>query len=111
MKGTWVMTTMRHKGLVVDTKAIAAGIYEMIEEKGEAGVVSFGMIPVWVHDMLTRLMREKVLALKAEELQVEVPDLMPYVNEELVEEIVKPIVKQIATDIYGAAKAQGKMCV
>ncbi len=53
---------MNISGLVIDERKIAEGIYGMVQDRGEEGIVGFGMIPVWIHDTLTKQLTEKVKA-------------------------------------------------
>lgn len=110
-------------GLQIDEVRLAEGVYDIIVQKGEEGVVAFGMIPLWVHEMLERLLREKVLSiilnqcgLPPEYMQVPDPDteVDRIMRDEItlrVEEIVKNTVSSVCSGIYAAAGRAGAMLV
>lgn len=102
---------MKINGLNVNTQAIADGLYDIICEKGEDGIVAFGMIPRWILDLTEKLVREKVIAESARQLGVTVEELKPFVDEELLTETVNPIMHEICLGIYGAAARAGKLLV
>ena len=51
---------MKLNGLNVDARAIGAGLYQIICDKGEESIVAFGMIPKWIMDLAEKLIREKI---------------------------------------------------
>jgi hypothetical protein len=102
---------MQINGLIVDTKAIADGLYEIICERGEEAIVAFGMIPRWIMDLTEKLVREKVIAENARLLNLTVDELWPYVDEELLRETVTPIMHEISLGVYAAAAKAGKLLV
>lgn len=102
---------MKINGLIVDTQKIADGLYQIICDKGEEGIVAFGMIPKWIVDSLETQLREKLIATAAAKLQVSPEELAPYISEDMIRATVDPIVRQVTTDIYGSAKRAGRMIV
>ena len=102
---------MKINGLNVNTQAIADGLYEIICEKGEDSIVAFGMIPKWIMDMTEKLVREKVIAETARQLNLTAEELKPYVDEKLLAETVNPIIHEICLGIYAAAAKAGKLLV
>ena len=102
---------MKINGLIVDTQAIADGLYEIICEKGEDSIVAFGMIPKWIMDQTEQLIREKVIAENARRLNLTAEELKPFVDEKLLSETVNPILHEIALGIYTAASKAGKLLV
>lgn len=102
---------MRINGLIVNTQAIADGLYEIICDRGEEAIVAFGMIPKPIIDLTEKLVREKVVAENARLLQMTVQEFQPFVDEKLLRETVQPILHQISLGIYTAAKRAGKLLV
>lgn len=102
---------MQKNGIIVDTKAIANGLYRIITEKGEESLVAFGMIPLWIIELAEKMIREKIIEIKAAQMQVTPDELRPHVDKAALDAIVAPIIRQISTDIYGAAKDAGMMIV
>lgn len=102
---------MRINGLNVDTRKIAEGLYAIIEEKGEAGIVAFGMIPKWIVDLLEKLVREKIISESARQVGVSAGQLTPHVDQDKVKKMVSEISHAVCTDIYAVASERGKMLV
>lgn len=102
---------MKINGLSVDTQAIADGLYKIICEREEEAIVAFGMIPKWIMDLTEKLVREKVIAENARQLDLTVEELKPYVDEKLLTESVDSILHEISLGIYTAAKRAGKLLV
>ena len=102
---------MKINGLIVDTQAIADGLYEIICEREEEAIVAFGMIPKWIMDLAEKLIREKIITENARRLNLTVEELTPYVDEKLLQETVNPILHEISLGIYTAAKCAGKLLV
>jgi len=104
---------MKIANLTIDERQIAAGIYDLIEQRGEEAIVAFGMIPMWSVDTLEKLLREKVLALAAGQVCLTGPQLAAsgLVDEAKVTAIVRDISKAVCTQIYAVASSRGKMCV
>lgn len=102
---------MKINGLIVDTQAIADGLYEIICEREEEAIVAFGMIPKWIMDLAEQLIREKIIAENAKRLNLTVEERRPYVDEKLLTETVNSILHEIALGIYTAAKRAGKLLV
>ena len=78
---------------------------------GEEAIVAFGMIPKWIMDLTEKLVREKVIAETARQLNLTVAELQPHVDEKLLAETVNPIIHEIALGIYAAAARAGKLAV
>jgi hypothetical protein len=74
---------MKINGLIVDTQAIADGLYEIICERDEEAIVAFGMIPKWIIDLAEQAIREKIIAENAKRLNLNFEELKPYVDEKL----------------------------
>ena len=102
---------MKINGLSVDTQAIADGLYAIICEKGEDAIVAFGMIPKWIMDLTEKLVREKVIAETARQLNLTVAELQPQVDNKLLAETVNLILHEISLGIYAAAAKAGKLLV
>jgi hypothetical protein len=102
---------MRINGLSVDTQAIAEGLYDIICGKGEDSIVAFGMISKWIVDLTEKLVREKVIAETARQLNLTVEELKPYIDEKHLMETVQPIIHEICLGIYAAAAKAGKLLV
>jgi len=102
---------MKINGLVADTRKIAEGLYDIIEEKGEAGIVAFGMIPKWTVDLLEKHVRQKVIAESARQMGVTESELAPHVDQNKVNQTVSEISRAICTDIYAVASDRGRMLV
>jgi len=105
------ISRMKINGLVVDTQAIADGLYDIICEREEEAIVAFGMIPKWIMDLAEKLIREKIVAENAKRLNLTVEELRPYVDEKLRTETVNPILHEISLGIYTAAARAGKLLV
>src|SRR5258706_12531041 len=105
------MPSMKINGLMVDTHAIADGLYAIICRRGEEAIVAFGMIPKWIMDLTEKLVREKVVAESARQLNLTVADLQPQLDEKLLTETVNPILHEISLGIYAAAAKAGKLLV
>ncbi len=120
---------MKLNGLVVDTQAIADGLYGIICHKGEESIVAFGMIPKWIIDVLEKQLREKIVRTAAEQMQfseAEIGHLLELdklgvlttdgveaagFSEDMIRETMRPIVHEVSVGIYKAASRAGKMCV
>ncbi len=102
---------MNIQGLRVDAPAIADGLYEIICDRGQEAIVAFGMIPKDIIDLVEKILRERVIALWARQLDVAVEEAMPYVDEAKLRAIVQPIIHEITVGIYNAAARAGKMVV
>lgn len=102
---------MKINGLIVDTQAIADGLYKIICERQEEAIVAFGMIPKWIMDLAEKLIREKIIAENSKRLNLTVEELLPYVDEKLLTETVNPILHEITLGIFTAAKRAGKLLV
>src|SRR5882672_837040 len=102
---------MKINGLSVDAQAIADGLYAIICENDEEAIVAFGMIPKWIMDLTEKLVREKVIAENARQLNLTVEELKPYVDEKLLAKTVNPIIHAICLGIYAAAAKAGKLLV
>ena len=102
---------MKINGLIVNTKAIADGLYKIICKREEEAIVAFGMIPKWIMDLMEQLIREKIIAENARRLNLTVEELKPYMDEKLLAETINPIIHEICLGIYEAAKRAGKLIV
>ena len=102
---------MKINGLNVDTRKIAEGLYDLIEQKGEAGIVAFGMIPKWIVDLLEKLLREKIISESARQVGISADELSPVVDQDKVKQMVSEISRAICIDIYAVAGERGKMLV
>ena len=103
---------MKINGLKVDTRQIAAGLYDIICEHGESHIVAFGMIPKWIMDLLAVQLRNKINSIVEAQQQVTIEEISRYFNvKPEIEKIVQAIVRQVCTDIYGVAKKCGGMVV
>lgn len=104
---------MKISGLNVDVDAIGAGMFRIIEDKGEASIVAFGMIPVWVMDALRPMLCQKIVSESAKQRGITARELrlMGLVDEAKVGEIAREIEKAVVSAIYKAANQQGKMVV
>lgn len=109
---------MKLNGLLIDEKAIGAGIYGLICEAGKEGIVSVGMIPIEFVEMLRKTLRAKLVSINAEALGCKPADLegariggKPVIDEGKVAELVAEIEKKVVSEIYAAAARAGKMLV
>ena len=102
---------MNINGLKVDAAKIGHGLYAIIEEKGEEAIVAFGMVPKWAIDMAERAVRDKVVAIAAEQIGCTVDEFKPFIDEDKVKQTVQPILHEITLGIYDAASKAGKLLV
>lgn len=102
---------MKIQGLNVDAAAIAAGLYAIIVERGEENLVAFGMIPKWIMDLLEKQLNEKLIEIAAKQNGIDPAFVRANIDPEKLKSLRNPIIKEIASEIYGAAKAAGKMVV
>lgn len=103
--------TMKTNGLSINAQAIGDGIYKMICERDEAGIVAFGMIPLWSMECLRKLLREKVVTEAAKSISCTPKELAPYVSQEKLNATVSQIEREVATAIYRAASNADAMLV
>jgi len=97
--------------MTVDAGKIGAGLYGLIQDKGEEAIVAFGMIPSWVVESLEQQLRRLIVERQAHHLQMATEDLQPYVDEASIAEFIRPIVHECIIGIYDAAKAAGLLAV
>jgi len=90
------------EGLTVDSAALGAGLYKIICARGEAAIVSVGMIPKWAIDCFESQLRAKLTALAAPAVKL---------TDEELNEMMRPIVREVCTEIYAAAAKAGAMIV
>lgn len=103
--------TLHVNGLAIDAQAIGIGLYDIICETGQEAIVAFGMIPKEIMDLAERLIREKVVAIWAKQLDCTVDEASPYIDEAKLKATVRPIVHAVSLGIYTAASNAGKMIV
>ena len=120
---------MKLNGLVVDTKQIARGLHNIIIEKGEEHIVSFGMIPKWIIDLTEKMLREKIIRIVCEQMKFNEEETKHLLSldklgmlvgegsaacgfsEEMIQATMRPIIHQISVDIYAVAQERGMMVV
>ena len=102
---------MKINNLNVDAEKIGAGLYDIICEKGEEAIVAFGMIPKWIIDLAERLIREKIIAIAAEQQQTTPAELAPYVDEQSIKETVRAISHEVVLAIFATASKRGALRV
>lgn len=104
---------MNMHGLNVDADAIGAGLYRIIQERGQEAIVAFGMIPADLMDMVRKQLRDKVIeeAGKKVGATAQELELMGVVDDSKVSRIVRDIEHQVCLGIYKAASDAGGMVV
>ena len=104
---------LKISGLNVDAEKIGAGLFGIIDDKGEAAIVAFGMIPSWVIDSLRTMLRAKIIseAAKQHGMTARELDLMGVLDESKITDISRDIEKAVVSAIYKAAATQGRMIV
>lgn len=105
---------MRISGLQVDAQKIAAGIYDMIVDRGEQHLVRFGMLPAPMMELLEKQLREKVISVAAERHGVTKQELELMgieFDEKKIQEITRPIIREITLGIYAECQKKDGMIV
>ena len=100
---------MKIRGFEVNTEAIGAGMYQMIQEKGEEAIVAFGMIPKWAIDTLRAQLRPVLIEKAAAQLHVPVEAYNELADEAKINEVLKDVEHHVCLGIYKAASEAGKM--
>ena len=95
------MKTHEIEGLKVDAEKIGQGLYAMICERGEESIVAFGMIPLWVIEILEKELKGKLIELA----NVQGAEL----DEKALKGMMEGIVRNVSIEIYKAASVAGKM--
>jgi hypothetical protein len=95
--------SMSIKGLTIDARAIGAGLYRIIEQRDQAALVAFGMLPADLMEMLNGVLREKFVSLaQAQGKQLPEAEL---------KDLVSDTEKKVCSAIYSAAAEKGRMLV
>jgi len=90
------------RGLKVNAKPIADGIYEYIVKNGDEAIVAFGMIPIEAENLLTRLLREKLIELWAKQECISIATANQVVDERELRAIAQPIHREIICGMSAA---------
>src|SRR6266850_2359826 len=94
--------------LTVDVEPLAQGLYKLICEAGDEAVVAHGMIPHGMIELLRRLLREKILAIAAQQRSCTVEDLTTHpflhLDEKRIAETIQTIEHAVVVEIFAAAK-------
>jgi hypothetical protein len=88
---------MKISGFDIDTDAIGAGLYRLICERGDSGLVESGEIPGYALKDIKELLAVKIVG---ESFALEVN---PFINHDEVNRVADEIAKEIAKGIYKAA--------
>ncbi len=102
---------MNIPGLKLNADAIGQGIYRMICEAGQDQIVAFGMLPKTFMDIAESGVREKLVALAAEQRDLTVAEATPFIDQAKLERLVAEIMREIGCAIYKAATNAGRMVV
>lgn len=106
---------MNRHGFTIDAAAIARGTWDMMPDEDRAPMV-LGMIPLQWHDMVKRLVREKIAAEYVARFGVAPNDDSRFIGTggelgETFADFVQAIVNQWASDLLGCAKRDGVLIV
>jgi hypothetical protein len=94
---------MHIEGLKINAAAIGAGLYDIIEQRDQAALVAFGMLPADLMNMLKQQLCDKFTTLaKAQGAELPADEL---------KELVRDTEHQVAVAIYAEASRKGKMIV
>ena len=98
-------------GIKLNADAIGQRIYRMICEAGQDQIVAFRMLPKPFMDIAEAGVREKLVALAAEQRGMTVAEAAPFIDQAKLEGIVSEIMREIGCAIYKAASHAGRMVV
>lgn len=102
---------MKIKGILIDTQAMAKGLYELFDEK-ERAVVAFGMLPAIQMENLERLLGEKFEQIaKDQAKKYGFNTDYNVADQDKKKEFVREAAHQISVEIYTFANSIGKMIV
>ena len=95
--------------MLIEYEEIGTGVYAMLDEDDKA-VVAFGMIPLHAMELVTRLMKEKIVALKCEEWGIEpTPEDVKVYSGAIKPAFINEFQRKVTIAVFGAAKAAGRM--
>ncbi len=96
----------------INYEKLGAGMYDMLADENR-GVIAFGMIPLELMEMATRLMKEKAAKLLCEQWEIENPDqeMLDNFASAIKQEFINEFEKNLTVSILNAAQDAGQLMV